>query len=368
MHLYVHVPFCARRCSYCDFAIAVRRETPSAAFVDTISAEWDARRPGAPWAEDRQLDTIYFGGGTPSRLEPGAIGRLVARFAADAILVPGAEVTIEANPDDVSPRAAEAWVRAGINRVSLGVQTFSPEGLAWMHRTHSADQVPGAVSMLRAAGLRNVSLDLIYALPASVPRDWALDLDRAFALEPSHLSLYGLTVESHTPLGRWSARGEVRPAAEDRAAEEYLQAHERLVGEGFDHYEVSNAARPGCRSLHNSAYWRRAPFLGLGPSAHSGRGNWRSWNIREWVAYQRAVQAGVSSVEAEETLSPGQIRLEERYLSLRTSEGISPEAVPVRTLQRWTAEGWLEPADGRVRLTAEGWLRLDALVGTVSDF
>src|ERR1051326_5614701 len=248
MHLYIHVPFCARRCSYCDFAIAVRREVPSAAFAQAIEREWAAWQDHPSWDTSPGLDPVYFGGGTPSRLEPGAIARLLEGFAARRPLAADAEVTLEANPEDVTPGAAAAWRAAGINRVSLGAQSFAPNVLAWMHRTHDAQAIGAAVATLRSAGIENLSLDLIYALPDALERDWPADVERRLALEPAPPSLYGLTGGPRAPLGRWTARGETVPAADERAAREYLDAHERLTARGFDHYEVSNAARTGCRA------------------------------------------------------------------------------------------------------------------------
>jgi oxygen-independent coproporphyrinogen III oxidase len=278
----------------------------------------------------------------------------------------GAEITLEANPDDVSPAAAEAWRAAGVNRISLGAQSFDPVVLGWMHRTHDAEQIGSAVSTLRAAGFGNISLDLIYALPSVLNRDWARDLDRALALEPDHLSLYGLTVEPHTPLGKWTARGESLPAADDRAADEYLAAHDRLDAAGIDHYEVSNAGRPGFRARQNFAFWRRAPFIGLGPSAHSGFGAERTWNVRDWEDYRRRGEAGLPVQEESETLTPEQIGLEETYLGLRTSTGLPENRIPAATTARWVGAGWAKSLQGRVVLTAEGWLRLDALVASLS--
>src|SRR5687767_9149745 len=225
MHLYFHVPFCARRCSYCDFAIAVRRIVPSDAYRDAVLAEWTWRHDHPAWSLAPEIETIYFGGGTPSLLDPGALGALLDRIAADRRVHADAEITLEANPDDVTPTAAAAWHRAGINRVSLGVQSFDGSVLTWMHRTHTAEQVPVAVAALRAAGFASISLDLIFGLPAVLGRDWDRDLAAALSLEPEHLSLYGLTVEHGTPLGRWTARGEVAPVEEDRYAEEFLRAH-----------------------------------------------------------------------------------------------------------------------------------------------
>jgi oxygen-independent coproporphyrinogen-3 oxidase len=366
VHLYVHVPFCARRCSYCDFAIAVRRDVPSHAFADAILQEWSTWQAHPAWLDAPGLDTIYFGGGTPSRLAADSLAGLLRHFLSDRPLSADAEITLEANPDDVTEQNASAWVAAGINRVSLGAQSFSPHALAWMHRTHDAAQIERAVRTLRFAGLHNLSLDLIYALPPEVPRDWPADLDRALELEPTHLSLYGLTVEQGTPLARWTARGEAVPAGDERAAQEFLLAHQRIERAGFEHYEVSNAARPGFRARHNSAYWRRRPFIGLGPSAHSGFGATRAWNVREWEAYRRGSEAGESLRSDSETLSSEQVALEQLYLGLRTLDGVVAVEVPYADALRWRQQGWAEQRDGRLRLTPEGWLRLDALVASLT--
>lgn len=362
MHLYLHVPFCARRCSYCDFAIAVRREVPSARFASQLLAEWAGWRDRDDRFDGRTpVATLYLGGGTPSRLDPGALARILEGLARDRPLAAGAEVTLEANPEDVTPEAARQWAAAGINRVSLGVQSFDPQVLTWMHRGHAGEQVARAVEVLRAGGIPALSLDLIYALPESLARDWSRDLDLALALEPEHLSLYGLTVESHTPLGRWVQRGVAAPPPDERYAAEFLLAHQRLVGAGFGHYEVSNYARPGHRAVHNSAYWSRAPYLGLGPSAHSGAGSRRWWNIREWAAWAAALEAGRPTIEMEEVLDTEMARVEDLYLGLRTDLGLPADRLPAHLVERWEAEAWAERVAGRVRLTAEGWLRLDAL-------
>jgi oxygen-independent coproporphyrinogen III oxidase len=366
MHLYVHVPFCARRCSYCDFAIAVRRETPSDAFVAAVEREWATWLRHPAWEDAPALDTIYFGGGTPSRLDPGALARLLDAFRRHRTVASGAEVTLEANPDDVDGARAEAWRAAGINRISLGAQSFQPSVLQWMHRTHTAVQTAEAVALLRSAGFANISLDLIYAVPDALDRSWAADLDRAIALEPDHVSLYGLTVEPHTPLGKWTARGESLPAADDRAAEEYLMAHRALTTAGFEHYEVSNAGRPGFQAVHNSAYWRRAGFIGLGPSAHSGLGAERSWNVRDWEDYRVRSESGASVRAEAEALSAEQVALEEIYLGLRTIAGLPADRVPAVIAASWVGAGWAAERSGRLVLTPEGWLRLDALVASLS--
>ena len=362
MHVYVHVPFCARRCSYCDFAIAVRRVVPSERYVAAIAREWEMWQEHPVWRDAVPIETIYFGGGTPSRLEPGAIARLIDMISGRRTLAPGAEITLETNPDDVTPAAAAAWARTGVNRISLGVQSFHPSVLAWMHRTHGEAQVAPAVSMLRDAGIGNISLDLIFGLPASLERSWARDLESALALDPTHLSLYGLTIEAHTPLAHWRDRREVIPVPEEGYAADFLHTSAALQAAGFEHYEVSNASRAGFRSRHNSAYWRRAPYIGLGPSAHSAFGNARRWNLREWEAYRLQVEAGASPQLAGEVLDANATRLEDLYLGLRTSDGAPASLIDPGLVGTWVSVGWAAVSEGRVRLSPEGWLRLDALV------
>lgn len=362
MNLYVHVPFCARRCSYCDFSIAVRRTVPSRQFAEAILREWNGLQNDPAWDHSPGLETVYFGGGTPSRLDPPALAAILEGVRADRRLSPSAEVTLEANPDDVTPAAAAAWCQSGITRVSLGVQSFSARVLAWMHRTHTADQAREAVRVLRDAGVEDLSLDLIYGVPAELERDWTADLDEAFSLGPDHLSCYGLTVEAHTPLGRWTARGQAAAVDETQYAGEFLRLSGALAERGWEHYEVSNAARPGHRARHNSGYWQGVPFLGLGPSAHSGSAGERWWNIREYAAWDAALREGRNPVVGRERLDHAQRRLEALYLGLRTSAGVPSDVVPSGVRRRWEEAGWAVGAEGRLRLSPEGWLRLDALV------
>jgi oxygen-independent coproporphyrinogen III oxidase len=362
VHLYVHVPFCARRCSYCDFAIAVRRNVPSDAYASAVLREWAMWQSDPIWDTSPEIQTVYFGGGTPSRLDPAAIGRLLDAFSHERPISNSAEITLEANPEDVTPDAAESWRKAGVNRISLGVQSFNPAVLRWMHRTHTVEQVRQAVDILRRAQLDELSLDLIFGLPAALDRNWTADLESAFALDPQHLSLYGLTIEPQTPLGRWAARGEVSPVDDERYAAEFLAAHTELSAHGYEHYEVSNASKPGHRARHNSAYWSRAPFIGLGPSAHSGFGRERRWNVRDWAAYARLLQAERSPLEGSELLDPESVGLEELYLGLRTHEGLAAHRIPPATTHAWESQGWAVQVGDRIQLTSEGWLRLDALV------
>jgi len=371
-HLYLHVPFCQRRCSYCDFSIAVRKRIPAREYVDAVLQELKLLGTTDPGRNPREteavgLDTLYLGGGTPSLLPAEAISVLLHELALRFRIPHSAfrtdvEVTLEANPEDVTSENARGWRNAGVNRVSLGAQSFNDGVLQWMHRSHDSARIGDAVRSLRAAGFDNISLDLIFALPAELERDWVRDLDLACSLRPAHLSLYGLTVEERTPLARWISRGAAAMPDDERYAEEYLLAHMRLAACGYQFYEVSNACRDGCRSRHNSAYWSGRAYRGLGPAAHSFDGRVRRWNLAGWEAYRRAVAAGLPAVEAEEVLTEEQRELERLYLALRTDAGLPRTACPPDRLTAWLGEGWVEVEGERVVCRPEGWLRLDALV------
>lgn len=369
-HLYVHVPFCGRRCSYCDFAIAVRKTVPADAFVDAIMAELVTRRISL---ESSALQTVYLGGGTPSKLGGQGVARLIHEIAVVAGVEKfstsggNQEITIEANPEDVTPEAASLWASAGVNRVSLGVQTFDPAALEWMHRTHGADAPSQAVQSLRSAGIDDISVDLIFALPESVHRDWQRDLAEALALRPTHISLYGLTVESRTPLGRWTARGDVVEAPEERYADEFMEAHRQLRGAGFEHYEVSNYSLPGHRAQHNSAYWSGLPYLGLGPSSHGFDGAVRRWNAPAYAEWLKRVEQGEDPLEGDELLTPSDRESEQIYLGLRTSDGLSIRENELMTVTLWIDQGWASLAGNTLRLSAQGWLRLDAIAATLTS-
>jgi oxygen-independent coproporphyrinogen-3 oxidase len=364
-HAYVHVPFCARRCSYCDFAIAVRPEVPVAAYVSGVAAELAVRGIAAAAVP---VWTLYLGGGTPSRLGAAGIPALLEALAPWLVPAPGAEVTVEANPEDVTPEAVAAWRAAGVNRLSLGVQSFDPKVLAWMHRTHAPDDVARAVQAARAAGIADVSVDLIFAVPDALDRDWRRDLEAALALEPTHLSVYGLTVEPQTPLGRWVARGAATEAPDDRYEAEFLATHDVLEAAGFEHYEVSNYARPGYRARHNAAYWLGVPYLGLGPSAHGFDGTVRRWNLPAWTAWHAAVAGAPprDPVEGTERLTAEQREAETVYLGLRTVEGLVLRPGEDAVTDRWVDEGWAARRDGRLALTPTGWLRMDALAAALT--
>jgi oxygen-independent coproporphyrinogen-3 oxidase len=363
-HVYVHVPFCRRRCSYCDFSIAVRARVPVDEYVGSLTSELTGRF-GSP-VERTVVDTLYLGGGTPSRLGGAGVAAVLAVLARWYELAPDAEVTIEANPDDVTDEAVAAWRGAGVNRLSLGSQTFDAAALAWMHRSHSVDQIGAAVDAVRRGGIDNLSLDLIFALPSALDRSWERDLERSLALAPDHLSFYGLTVEPATPLGRWHERGEVVEADEDRYAGEFLRAHRALADAGFEHYEVSNFARPGRVSRHNASYWSGAPYVGLGPSAHGFDGVTRRWNAASYAEWVRLLAAGGDPMAGSEQLTAENRVAEEVYLGLRTTHGVTVGDHERVRVARWVDAGWATLAGDRLRLTPLGWLRLDALAADLT--
>jgi oxygen-independent coproporphyrinogen III oxidase len=363
-HIYVHVPFCGRRCSYCDFAIAVRREVPVDEYAAALDRELKFRYADAgPW----RADTLYFGGGTPSRLGADGMAKVLDLMRRRVSLEPGAEVTLEANPEDITRSSVDAWRLAGINRLSIGSQSFDDRVLRWMHRTHDAAAVSRAVDAARTGGIENLSLDLIFALPESLERSWERDVEQALALAPNHLSLYGLTIEPRTPLGRWHGRGDVAASPEERYEAEFLYAHHALESAGLEHYEVSNFGAPGKRARHNSAYWSAVPYAGLGPSAHEFDGACRRWNVSAYAAWITRTSAGVDPVDGSEVLSQDNRSAESVYLGLRTTDGLLLSGSEIARVQPWVEAGWanLQPGN-RLVLTAMGWLRLDALAADLT--
>ena len=363
-HVYLHVPFCARRCSYCDFAIAVRQVVPVADYLTALECELRIRfGDSVPWS----AQTLYAGGGTPSRLGPDGVHGLMDLLRGRITLEVGAEVTLEANPEDVTDAAAHAYHAAGVNRVSLGSQTFSEEALRWMRRAHGADGIHLAVERLRGAGIENISLDLIFALPGSIHRDWSADLDMALALKPDHISLYGLTIEPRTPLGRWHGRGQVAEATEATYEHDFLLASERLTAAGYVHYEVSNFGLPGRESRHNRSYWTGAAYAGLGPSAHEFNGAERRWNVNPYEEWRALAVSAVDPIGGREELTRENRVAETVYLGLRTTAGLAIEGSVERgRAEVWEAAGWATVSNGVIRLTALGWLRLDSLAADLT--
>jgi len=339
---------------------------PVEEYVAAVAKELDLRFP----TDDRgEIETLYFGGGTPSRLGGEGMARLIDEIRRRAPLASGAEITIEANPEDVSSESARAWRAAGVNRLSLGGQSFDNDVLAWMHRTHDSAAIARAVDIARREELDNISLDLIFAVPERAAGSWERDVARVLELEPSHVSLYGLTIEPHTVLGRRQQRGELAESGEETYEREFLYAHDALGAAGFEHYEVSNFARPRARSRHNSVYWSGRRYAGLGPSSHEFDGASRRWNLAAYADWLSTVQAGRDPIAGCETLTTENRLAETVYLGLRTVDGLCVSEEELARIAIWAEAGWATIHDSSlVRLTARGWLRLDALAADLTLF
>jgi len=359
----VHVPFCVRRCPYCDFySVSALDLLPR--YAAGLAAE--ARLAAPAWPAS--FETLYIGGGSPSLLNrEGLAGLLAALAPLDLSQV--REVTLEANPEDVSPDQADGWVEAGVTRLSLGVQSLDERWLGGvLGRSHSQAQTLAAVALLKDRPF-SLSLDLIYGLPAQTPADWGRDLTRATELEPDHLSTYSLTVEPGTALARSIAAGLLpSPLSPDQAAELFLLSGRLLTAAGFQRYEVSNFARPGLESRHNLKYWRRAPYLGLGPAAHSFDGP-RRWanvpSVRRWIS---ALAVGARPLAFEEILDEKAVRLEQVMLGLRLAEGLPEDRLAASArLDEFIASGHLRSEDGCIRPTEKGLLVADRLAVELTD-
>jgi oxygen-independent coproporphyrinogen-3 oxidase len=347
----------------------VRRVVPAAEFAAALADELAIRD-----LRGDALETLYLGGGTPSKLGGEGVARVIDAIRARYTLSGDAEVTVEANPEDVNTATVRAWRAAGVNRVSLGAQSFDDKVLAWMHRTHDAATIAAAVRAVRDEGIDNLSLDLIFALPSALGRDWERDVSAALALSADHVSVYGLTVEHATPLGRWTARGAVKETPEDAWASEFMVARDMLGAAGFEHYEVSNYARPGRRSRHNSAYWQDRAYIGVGPSAHGFDGASRRWNEPAYARWLERIGSGADPMAGTERLSDSERWAERVYVGLRTDEGLDLDALTAgeqAAVQRWIEAGWARVAvrhDSRkLVLTPDGWMRLDALAAALTS-
>jgi oxygen-independent coproporphyrinogen-3 oxidase len=317
--VYVHLPFCPYICPYCDFAKWAWDDARAAAYLTALHAE-------IAHAPQVRAQTLFFGGGTPTTYDAAAIGALVAEVRARCHLPIDAEVTVEANPDPTLPERLAGLRAAGVTRLSIGVQSFVPAELRVLGRRHTPDDVARAVAAARAAGFANVSLDLIFGTPGQTEASWNASLDATLALGIDHVSCYGLTIEEGTPYATWFARDPNAFADDTLEARLYTIAIERLRDAGFDHYEISNWARPGFRCRHNAGYWRNDPYLGLGVGAASYLDGVRSVHTRDLAAYCEAARSGAPIPGESEQLGGAAQAGEAIMLALRTAEGVDTTA------------------------------------------
>lgn len=319
--LYLHIPFCKQACFYCGFHFSTLLSSRQGV-LDAMMRELDLQRGffDVLPPNGQVVDTIYFGGGTPSLLEEIELKEFMAKIGLLFRVGADCEITLEANPDDVTPRKLLSWRRAGVNRLSIGIQSFFAEDLSWMHRAHDAGQALACLRDIRDAGYDNFSADLIYGYPLLTDRKWTENIRRMLDFQVPHLSCYAMTVEDRTPLDSYIRNKRCAPMDEDQAATQFEMLMDTLATAGYEHYEISNFAKPGWRSRHNSHYWSHIPYLGIGPSAHSFRKGARRWNISNNAQYVKSIREEVVPFQQEE-LTPAMELNEYLMTSLRTMEG-----------------------------------------------
>ena len=364
--LYVHVPFCRGKCLYCDF-YSIADISQVLDYLEALAQEarlYQGRFPA--------FDTLYLGGGTPSLLSGPQLAALMDCLRRHFTFAPDTEVTLEANPDDLTLEKLRLFLDLGVNRLSLGVQSFDDAELRFLGRRHTARQALQTIVWARAAGFNNLGVDLIYALPGQTEAAWRKNLEKVLKFQPEHLSCYQLTLSPETPLGQRQARGEFAPPAEEAQRRLFLLTSQFLEARGYLHYEVANFARGAARRCrHNLKYWQHAPYLGLGPAAHSFDGTRRWWHHASLDRYCQALRQGQLPLAGEETLTPEQLRLEACLLGLRTREGLplkflSPSA-QTQALPRLTQAGLVKVRRGRLIPTPAGLVLADRLPLWLAD-
>ena len=366
--IYIHIPFCKQRCSYCAFYSTTLYNIRDK-YVDALCKELIARKE---YAGNKTIETIYFGGGTPSTLTMEQLQRICDTIYATYAVLKTAEITIECNPDDLTPEFLEQLKMLPFNRISMGIQSFNDTQLKHLGRRHDADKARQAVRNAREAGYGNISIDLIFALPGSTIEEWEQDLESAIALQPNHISAYNLTYEEGTPMHRALERGEFAEVSEEENVEQFQMLITRLKKAGYIHYEISNFAQPGYKSHHNSSYWNDTPYIGCGAAAHSYNGTSRQWNIADIQQYIQGIESGCPCFEIEHLTD------EERYndtilTRLRTAQGIPIDFMNEkfnkklnahlrRAAEKEIALGNLKEENGHLALTEKGIFISDAVI------
>ena len=368
--IYIHIPFCKKACHYCNFHFSTQTEYIQD-FTHALVAEIKLQKNylTAP------IETIYFGGGTPSLLKKAELEMIIEALKANFNLAPHFEFTIEANPDDIIEQLASDWLTLGVNRLSIGIQSFQAASLAWMNRAHSVEQSHAAIKIVQAAGFKDISADLIYGTPYLSDEDLMADIVTLIQYKVNHISCYALTVEEKTALHSMITKKQIEDIDTTKQARQFEIMVEALTAAGFEHYEISNFAMPGARSKHNSNYWNQVPYLGLGPAAHSFNGDQRQWNIANNSLYFQSIKNKLVPFELE-NLSLTQKFNEYMMISLRKSEGFSThyikdvfgekyEAYVMSTSPKYIALGQLKPTEKGYTLTKEAKFFAD---GIASDF
>ena len=372
--IYIHIPFCRSKCDYCDFYSLAGREDQMDRYQKALLAHL---KETAPLAQGYPVDSIYFGGGTPSYYGAKRIKELLAHLSKLFQVEKDAEITVECNPDSVDLKSLRILRKAGVNRLSMGMQSAQEEELRAIHRIHTPQQTNQAVEAARKAKFTNLSLDLIYGLPGQTMESWKATVEHALSLIPQHLSCYGLKVEEGTPLARRVEEGEVLPD-DDQQADLYLWTVGRLERAGLPQYEISNFAKPGHDSRHNLRYWLTQPYIGFGPGAHSDFGGRRYSFVRDLEGYIRGVLEGGDVIDASELIPQRERCGEYLMLRLRTTRGVDAleyrnayfmDFAPLEArLRKFAAQGWAEQTpEGRWRFTPRGFLVSNQLIGDLLE-
>ncbi len=366
--IYIHIPFCRQACHYCDFHFTTTQYYRSE-IIDAMVKEIEKRKNYLP---EKKISTIYFGGGTPSLLNEEELSRILNSIHKNLSVEGEIEFTLEANPDDLTSQKLRMLKKIGVNRLSIGVQSFRNEDLKWMNRAHSVEQADNSVRDAAQLGFSNLSIDLIYGLPTSALDHWKKNLEEAIALPIQHLSCYCLTVEEHTALSHFVKKGKVTEKKDEASSTEFLFAHDFLEQNNFRHYEVSNYSIANSESKHNSNYWNNTHYLGIGPSAHSYNGNSRRWNVANNILYLNSVKNNQSFSE-EEILTLEQSFNEYLMTRLRTSNGISFSEIEnlfgknsadelKKKILAYKKLNHFIQENGKLILTPEGMLNLNPIV------
>lgn len=365
--IYIHIPFCRKVCYYCDFHFTVSLKQKDTAF-QAILKEIDLRKD---YLQDKHIETIYFGGGTPSVLDHQEAGAIIDKINQHFTVSSNAEITFETNPDDLSPDYLSNLQKLGINRLSIGIQSFHDDDLLWMNRRHNGKEAENVVKLAQDIGFTNINVDLIYGLPALTPGKWQYNIDKFFELKVPHLSAYHLSIEPQTVFGHYKRKGKLIEIEEEQSVQHYRMLTNAMKDHGYEHYEISNFCMPGQYSQHNTNYWKYGKYLGIGPAAHSYDGENRQWN-NKLVGYLKAMDEGLPFYEVEELSAP------ERYndfllTGLRTAWGISFSEVEKRlgtdylsyllkSLNPYKGTSYIKEEGDTLKLTEEGMFVSDSII------
>ncbi len=363
--IYLHIPFCKKACHYCDFHFStspVYKDPMVRALHSEIILKKD-------YTGTEQIETIYFGGGTPSLLSADELGMLISEITEHYPVSASAEITLEANPDDLNPQKVKELKQTLINRFSIGIQSFFEEDLKWMNRAHNASEAQSSIKRVQDAGFENITADLIYGYPLLSNEKWKFNIRELIELQIPHISSYSMTVEPATALASFISKGKQKPMDENQSARQFEILMDELESAGFEHYEISNFAKPGRHSRHNSNYWEGVNYIGIGPSAHSFNGETRQWNVADNMKYIQALQSNKIPSEIEHLTVENRVN-EYIMTALRTSKGMDLNLISQRfnsdyssliqqNLEPFLDKGWAIIADQTVTLTKEGKLFAD---------